>query len=183
MEPNRRPNMRGATRRRERRPSPEPWMLPLVHPPFLKLPTQQPREQTSPDLVQAREEREVETEITEGGVDTTVEERKHGERSTGLPESARTPSTTATVSEKADWPRRETRRPTRYDAFECYTLQPQRMHTGTNSENYLTPMIRKTCIEQQKGARNREYLEGKANAGKNEKNKELFYCAQEGPLV
>ena len=87
------------------------------------------------------------------------------------------------VAEKADRPRRETRRPARYDDFECYTLQPQRMHADTNSENYLPPIIRKTCIEQQKEARNNNCLVAKASSRKNANSKELFYCAQEGALV
>ena len=87
-------------------------MLPPVHPPLLELPTQQPREQTGPAPVQAREEREVETEAMED-VDTTTRERNHEERSTGPPDLARTPSTPVTVSERADRPRRETRRPAR----------------------------------------------------------------------
>ena len=87
------------------------------------------------------------------------------------------------VSEKADRPRRETRRPAQYDYFECYTLQPQRMQAETNSENYLPPIIRKTCIEQQKEARNKNCLVAKANSRKNANSKALFYRAQEGALV
>ena len=146
MEPNTRPNMRGAIKRRERTPSPEPWMLPPVHPPRLELPTQQPREQPDPAPVLAREKREVETEAR-GGVDTT-REGNHEERSTGPPDPARTPSTPVTVSEKADRPRKETRRPARYDDFECYTLQPQKTHTDIEGENYLPPMMEETYTKQ-----------------------------------
>ena len=38
LEPNRRPNMRGMTRRRERTPSPEPWLIPPANPPAIELP-------------------------------------------------------------------------------------------------------------------------------------------------
>ena len=149
-----------------------------VHPPLLELPTQQPREQSDPAPVQARKEREVETEAREG-VDTT-REGNHEERSTGPPDPARTPSTPVTVSEKADRPRKETRRPARYDDFECYTLQPQKTHTDIEGKNYLPPMMEETYTKQQRRARSKEYLEEKTRKNK---SKELFFCTQEGPLV
>ena len=145
LEPNRRPNIRGAIKRRERTPSLEPWMLPPpVHPPVLEPPTQQQdRQQADPGPVQVREREVTRTEATEREFTDTTAEGNQEERPPEPREPTGAQSTPSGTSEKVDQPRREIRRPARYDDFEGYALQPQVTPTKINSEDYLVTATRK----------------------------------------
>ena len=119
--------------------------------------------QAGPVPMQTREEGTAETETTEREIVPAALEKNPEERPPVPHEPARTQSTPAIVSEKAARPWRETRRPARYDEFECYILQPQIMHTNKNSEDYLLPLTRKNLKEQQNSMKNKICLVAKTN--------------------
>ena len=66
-----------------------------------------------------------------------------------VPEQARTQSTFAIAPERADRPRRETRRPAKYEDYECYTLQSQKVHSNKGCENCTLQLKEKQLREQQ----------------------------------
>ena len=114
--------MRGMARRRERTPSPEPWLVPPPKPPTLELPPLDVREQAEPAHM-PDQEIEVPDLETENRTGMPVREN------TAI-ENARTPLIQPTLhptpnrtAETEGRPRRETRRPIKYADYECYTLQ------------------------------------------------------------
>ena len=135
LEPNRRPNMRGATRRRERTPSPEPWLFPPIPPPEPR--SNQPAERApqadpapagpalaDPALAESSREAEKTTRPTE--IEHRVPEgsgdRNPTRQSPTVPASDSTPARRTPEGEGR--PRRETRRPIRLQDYECYALSP-----------------------------------------------------------
>ena len=109
-----------------------------IHPPVLEPPTQQQdTQQADPGPVQVREREVARTEATGRELTNTAAEGNQEERPPGPHEPTGAQSTPAGTSDKVYRPMRETRRPARYDDFECYALQPQVTHTKINSENYL----------------------------------------------
>ena len=158
LEPNRRPNMRGAIKRRERAPSPEPWMLSPMHPPVLEPPTQQQgRQQADQGPVQVREREVTRTEATERKFTDTTAEGNPEERPPKL------------------------REPTGPNPP---LLEPQiRTPTKINSEDYLVTATRKKQEEPEDKEKNKCYLIEEEKFGKNGNQAELFSCAQEVSLA
>ena len=122
LEPNRRPNMRGATRQRERSPSPESWYPPPVPPAVLEDLRVRNRQQADPALTRPPEQAGEDHRAAEAGDQgsETTEEAARGppdpvaaEEATASQEEAR---------EEGGRPRREVRMPARFRDYECYAL-------------------------------------------------------------
>ena len=126
LEPTRRPNMRGAIRRRERTPSPDAW----VQPPWLLPPLPQPNGELPPpgmerqaDPVPCPAQREA---VADQAIEREVASPGPGimppDRAEDRPTAATTPQNPPRPIEETGRPRREVRRPAKYQDYECYAL-------------------------------------------------------------
>ena len=157
--------------------------MPPIHPPVLEPPTQQQdRQQADPGPVQAREREVTSTGATEREPIVPITDESLEERPPGPREPTETQSTPARTPDKVDQPRRETRKPARYDDFECYALQPQEKSNKINNEDYLVTATRKKQREQEDKERNKCHLMEEEKFGKKrQSSRTIFLCARNIP--
>ena len=92
--------------------------------PALELPPPPAERQADSTSIQARRGRDTWPRILEREVVLLETEIIIEERPTAVPERAAAHPTPPVAPEKVDQPRRETRRLAKYQAYKCYTLQP-----------------------------------------------------------
>ena len=122
IEPRRRPNMRGMAKRRERTPSPEPWLIPPPKPPAVEPLPLNPGEQADPAPLPGLEE-EIRDLRETGGTATPTRTIPVARSPLTAPEQTPHHHTPTPVVEIEGRPKRESRKPIKYADYECYALQ------------------------------------------------------------